>query len=204
MRKRGALIHTGRQGFSLLELLVTLAIMIVLLTLMYGKSSQVYQRQQKAACRENLQTLHVGLQLYANDHTEAYPSVAGATRSEVPLALLIPQYLNTTQPFLCPGTKLPPIPEGTPLTRSSISYAYYMGLRSVDSTQPLLSDTQVNTQPKLSGAILFSTDGKGLGNNHDRFGGNLLFVDGRTEETRPKSSLVLTQAAGVILLNPVP
>ena len=197
MRKRGASIQRGTQGFSLLELLVTLAILIVLLTLMYGKSSQIYQRQQKAACRENLQTLHVGLQLYADDHADAYPSVAGASSSEAPLALLIPQYLSTTQPFLCPGTKLPPIPEGTPLTRSSISYAYFMGLRSTDSTQPLLSDAQVDTRLKLSGSLLFSTDGKGLGNNHDRFGGNVLFVDGRTEETRPKSGLVLTQAFGV-------
>lgn len=189
-------------GFSLIEMLVTLAVLLILVSLMYGKSSATFQRRQKAACRDRLLTLHVALQLYANDHAGAFPQVSGATRPEQPLALLLPQFLSTTEPFVCPGTKRAAIPEGTALAQSSISYAYYMGQKSSSANQPLLSDAQVDGSSKPRGARLFSPDGKGPGSNHDRFGGNVLFVDGHAEESPSKSSLVLTQSDGVILLNP--
>ena len=65
-----------------------------------------------------------------------------------------------------------------------------------------MSDSQVDTQSKAAGQLVFSSTGKPPGNNHDKSGGNVLFSDGRVERTPPNAafSLVLTQ--GVVLLNP--
>jgi prepilin-type N-terminal cleavage/methylation domain-containing protein len=194
----------AESGFSLIEMLVTLAILVILVVMTTSSGSKGFQRQQKEACRQHLQTLYVGLGLYAGDHEGRFPALTNAVSPETPLALLMPQYVSTTEPFICPGTKKDPIPEGVPLTKRRISYAYYMGRSSSDATLPLLSDAQLDSGAKEAGQRVFSKDGSGPGNNHHRYGGNILFGDGRTEETGAETSFALPTGPGVILLNPSP
>lgn len=194
----------GNRGFSLIELLITSALLIVLASMMLSKGSKSFQQRQKVVCREQLLTLHVGLQLYATEHEGRYPVVTEANSSESPLALLLPKYVSTTQPFICPGTKRDAIPEGRKLTDYSISYAYYMGRTRMEGAMPLLTDAQINPDDKKARDPIFSSDGKGRGNNHDKYGGNVLFADGRAEEMRAKTSIDLSAGNGVRLLNPKP
>jgi prepilin-type processing-associated H-X9-DG protein len=79
-----------------------------------------------------------------------------------------------------------------------------MGRQAADAQEALMSDKQLDTQPKNAGQYVFSSTGKPPGNNHHKYGGNFLFCDGRLELTpaRAPFSLVLTQ--GVVLLNPKP
>src|SRR5436190_817585 len=51
---------------------------------------------------------------------------------------------------------------------------------------------------------LFSLDGKKPGNNHHKYGGNFLFVDGRLEMSNAKAPFPLPLTNGVVLLNPRP
>jgi prepilin-type N-terminal cleavage/methylation domain-containing protein/prepilin-type processing-associated H-X9-DG protein len=190
-----------QSAFSLLELLVTVAIILILTTMYWGANSPSRRQQQKAACQKNLLSINTALQIFANDHSGIFPDTAGARTSEEALDELVPRYTADTSIFVCPSSKDSTPPAGEPIRKRQISYAYYMGRRS-DSTDALLSDRQVDEQAKTAGQFAFSTTGKGPGSNHGKSGGNFLFGDGRVEWTPPQVpfSIVLTQ--GVVLLNP--
>jgi type II secretory pathway pseudopilin PulG len=189
-------------AFSLLEMLITLALVLVLVTMYWGYRSPSNQRRQQENCRKNLQKIYVALEIYADEHGGKFPTVPGAHTSAEALNLLVPRYTADTATFICPGSKDSPLPSGETLFQRKISYAYYMGRRKTDAQEALMSDKQVNTQAKSAGQIVFSPDGKPPGNNHHRYGGNILFCDGRTEFSPASSAFSLGLTQGVVLLNP--
>lgn len=204
-RPRGLLSPPSfASAFSLLELLIVVALILLLTTLMWGSRSPNRQRQQREACQHNLEKLSVALSIYANDHTGAFPLNPAAQYSEEALADLVPRYTVDTARFICPGSKDPPLPAGEPFRQRRISYAYFMGLNSTNLQSALMSDWQVNDQPKLPNAFAFSSSGQPPGNNHGKDGGNFLFVDGRVEFSPPATPLSLGPTQGVVLLNPRP
>jgi len=191
-------------GFSLIELLVVLALMIILTTMMWGFGSESHQHAAQRACRQNLEKIYVSLQIYANDFSDRLPATTNAQTSEEPLSLLVPHYTVDTSIFICPGSKDAALPSGVSFANRKISYTYYLGQRLGDAQQPLMSDRQVNTEPKRTGDQVFSTNGKPPGNNHHKYGGNFLFGDGHAELTPPQLSFSLVTTQGVVLLNPKP
>lgn len=197
-------VTSAESGFSLVELLIVLALMVILTVMMWGFTSESHQHAAQRACRQNLEKIYVALQIYANDFGGKLPENTNATRSEEPLSLLVPRYTADTSIFICPGSKDSPLPSGVSFTNRKISYAYYMGQRLGDAQQALMSDWQVNTLPKKAGDLAFSATGKPPGNNHYKYGGNFLFCDGHTELTPPELTFSPVITNGVELLNPKP
>ncbi len=191
-------------GFSLIELLVVLALMIILTTMMWGFKSESRQHAAQRACQQNLEKIYVALQIYANDFSGRLPANTNAQTSDAALDALVPHYTVDTSIFICPGGKDSPLPSGVSFAGRKISYAYYMGQHLGDAQQPLMSDRQVNTLPKRSGDQVFSTNGKPPGNNHHKYGGNFLFGDGHADLTPPQLAFSLVTTQGVVLLNPRP
>ncbi len=189
-------------AFSLVEMLITLALMLIMLVMFYGFGSRSHQQQQKKACQKNLQKIFVALQIFATDHDGAFPAAPAAETSEAPLALLVPQYTTDAGSFVCPGSKDASLPSGESFARRRSSYAYFMGRRAADAQEVLMTDKQVNTQPKNTGDPVFSNTGKPPGNNHHKYGGNYLFGDGRMDMGPPAAPFSLTWTQGVVLLNP--
>jgi prepilin-type N-terminal cleavage/methylation domain-containing protein len=198
-RKRNA-----PRGFSLVELLITLALMVVLTTMMWGFASAKHQRNQKQLCADNLQKIYLAMQIYANDFGGKLPQNTNAVTSEEVLDELVPKYTADTSIFICPGGRDSQIPSGEPLIKHKISYAYYMGNRLDTPQIVLMSDRQVNTEPKHAGEFVFSTNGKPPGNNHHKYGGNFLFSDGSVQASGPQLTFSLVFTQGVVLLNPKP
>jgi len=170
----------------------------------YGFASGKHQRNQKERCADNLQKIYLALQIYANDFHGALPVVANAATSEQPLELLVPKYSADTTIFICPGGRDNEIPSGLPLTKAKISYAFYMGRKLDDPQKVLMSDRQVDTEPKRMGEIVFSLDGKSPGNNHHKYGGNFLLADGSVQNSGPQITFSLAGQPGIMLLNPKP
>ena len=195
---------SAKSGFTLVELLVVLALMIILTVMMWGFTSESHQHAAERACQQNLEKIYVALQIYANDYSGQLPVVTNVQTSEAPLSLLVPRYTADTSIFICPGSKDSPLPSGVPFAHRTISYAYYMGQRLGDAQQPLMSDWQVNTLPKNAGDLIFSATGKPPGNNHYKYGGNILFCDGHVELAPPRLPFSLVTTNGVVLLNPKP
>ncbi len=190
-------------AFSLLELLLTVAIILILTTLYWGPSKASRQRALQASCQKNLQKLYIAMSLYADDARGRFPVVPGARTSADALDPLVPRYTSDTSVFICPASKDSEPPSGGSIRNHRISYAYYMG-RSPTNQQVLLTDRQVNTQAKTAGQLVFSPDGKPPGNNHRQFGGNLMYCDGHVELSPPDAAVPLPLSAGETLLNPEP
>jgi prepilin-type processing-associated H-X9-DG protein len=189
----------------LVELLIVMFIIIVLYTLYLGGGTRGYQARQLKNCEKNLETIYVALQTWANDNSNSFPALAGAATSEPVLSQLIPRYTTGSGFFICPGSKDSALADTQSFASRRISYAYYMGRSSKDTAdQPLLTDRQVNTNAKSIGQPLFSADGKKPGNNHNKYGGNVMFCDGSVQSSPPAAAFNLTNAPGVALLNPRP
>jgi prepilin-type N-terminal cleavage/methylation domain-containing protein/prepilin-type processing-associated H-X9-DG protein len=193
-----------RSGFSLIELLITLALMCIMAAMLYGFGSRSHQRSQQKLCADNLQKIHLAMQIYANDFHGALPQNTNAVTSEGVLDELVPKYTADTSIFICPGGRDAQIPSGEPLRDHKISYAYFMGRRLETPQAPLMSDRQINAEPKRAGEMVFSPDGKSPGNNHHKFGGNFLLCDGSVEFSPAQLTFSLAVAPGVVLLNPKP
>ncbi len=170
-----------RDAHSLLEILITVALIMVMYVMMFGPSTKFHQTQQMTKCARNLQHLHVALNIYAGDHDGMFPAS---------LTELVPRYTADTAIFICPGKR-------------NSGYAYYRGRSAKDGADAaLMSDAQVNDRPKLQHELVFSDDGKAPGNNHRKFGGNILFCDGHMTTSEPHSGQILPFSEPVTLVNP--
>ena len=193
------------RGFSLVELLCVLVVLIILSTMLNNRLSGSRRRTNQELCRKNLQTIYLALTIYANDNQGSFPFLSAAAGSAGPLSLLLPRSTTETAMFICPGSNDKPLPEGESFAQRRISYAYYMGRKTNNSAgEVILSDWQVNTLAKTKGRPLFSPDGKKPGNNHGMDGGNLLLGNGGVVTSGPAAARDLPVPPGVTLLNPQP
>ena len=144
----------------------------------------------------------MALTIYANDHNTKFPDNPAARTSEEALDCLVPRYTSDTSIFICPGSKDSSLPSGESFRKRNISYAYYMGRRASDAQEVLMSDRQVDTKARSVGDSAFSLTGKPPGNNHRKFGGTFLFLDGHVESSPAHVRVAIPLPEGVVLLNP--
>jgi prepilin-type N-terminal cleavage/methylation domain-containing protein/prepilin-type processing-associated H-X9-DG protein len=189
-------------GFSLLELLVVIALIVILTTLFWGSNSGSKTKKLRLDCENNLQKIYTALEVFANEHELKFPEKSAARVSTEPLDVLVPRYASDNSIFICPASKDAPLPQGASLQKQTISYAYYMGRKSKEPGDVLMSDKQVDTQSKAAGQLVFSSSGRPPGNNHGKEGGNLLFCDGHVQHSPPNASVALSLPQNVVLLNP--
>jgi prepilin-type N-terminal cleavage/methylation domain-containing protein/prepilin-type processing-associated H-X9-DG protein len=176
-------VQFGRRqaGFTYIELLVTMVIVVALYAVVLGPSEAAKRRKEMAQCAENLRKLHLTLGLYATEHDGAFPNVRGARRTEDALRILAPQYTTDATFLACPV--------------KSGGYSYVMGLKK-DAGDALLAADRLGGVKFRQGSALFAGDG-----NHGDSGGNLLFVDGHLE-TGGIAPRDLTLPSGTVLLRP--
>lgn len=191
-----------RRAFSLLELLLVVAILVLLTTLYWTPNSGSRQRALQAACQRNLQKQGLALLIYAKDNNGRFPALRSASRSEQAFELLVPRYTSDSSVFICPASKDSVPGPSVSLTNARVSYAYYMGRGASNAQDVVVTDAQLNTEAKVAGELIFSPDGKAPGNNHEKSGGNLLFSDGHADSSPPRAGFALPLRTGERLLNP--
>ena len=108
----GAASRLRRCAFSLVELLVVIALILVLTTLYWGSTTNNRGKQSQAACQQNLEKIYIALEIYANEHESKFPASAAARTSEEALNALVPHYTADTSLFICPGSKDQPLASG--------------------------------------------------------------------------------------------
>jgi prepilin-type N-terminal cleavage/methylation domain-containing protein len=195
--------HTLSEGaFSLIELLVVLALIVILTFLSASRFTTSARKRELAACGNNLQKIYLALSLYRGDNG-AYPVLPEAQSAAEPLSLLVPKCTTDTEIFICPGSGDKPLPESVPFNKGRISFDYYMGrATNGDPHDIILSDWQVDALPKERGRPIFSLDGKKPGNNHEAVGGNLMSCGGAVVFSPPKAVQDVLFPSTVKLLGP--
>ncbi len=95
-----------RYAFTLIELLVVIAIVSTLAAILFPVFAQTHERARMAACLSNMRQLATGMQMYAQDHDEAFVFTANydvpAPGRPIWTALLHP-YVKNEGIFRCPS-----------------------------------------------------------------------------------------------------
>ncbi|MFA7345650.1 MAG: prepilin-type N-terminal cleavage/methylation domain-containing protein [Terrimicrobiaceae bacterium] len=65
----------GRGGFTLIEILVVVAIIGILSSMMLPKIAKIQERAQSVACVNNLRQIGIGVLSYVGEHDNEYPVV---------------------------------------------------------------------------------------------------------------------------------
>ncbi len=68
-----------QKAFSLVELLIVLAVLAILITFTLTGMSQLTDFRNKTSCLSHLKHLHAAISNYANDHNNCFPAAYGKT-----------------------------------------------------------------------------------------------------------------------------
>ncbi len=91
-------IQQKRRGFTLVEILVVLAIIMSLAALLFPVFARVRENGRKASCQSNLKQLALSVQEYVADHGHRYPSINGFREALSP-------YVKSEEIYYCPSQK---------------------------------------------------------------------------------------------------
>jgi prepilin-type N-terminal cleavage/methylation domain-containing protein len=135
----------SRRAFSLLELLITIAIIALLAALLLPAISRAKESGRRVACLNNVRQINLALQLYADENEGSFP--AYSTTQHWP-AQLLTQYKNLAV-LVCPTDRAPTSAAGPGVMAADAAARSYV----VNGFQdPGVSDyTQENWSGFLSG-----------------------------------------------------
>ncbi len=120
-----------RNGFTLVELLVVVAIIGLLFGFLTSGVQVARRKASQAKCANNLRQIGIALQLYAGDHGERFPAS---------LDDLYPSYIDNLETFVCPASG-----QAAPASASAGGYSYVGGLTtSESSTTAIATDAAAN------------------------------------------------------------
>jgi prepilin-type N-terminal cleavage/methylation domain-containing protein/prepilin-type processing-associated H-X9-DG protein len=99
-----------RRGFTLTELLVTIAVVVVIAGIAWPVSNAMIGRSRQAACLGKLRAIGTALELYLQEHHQRYPEIEAmrGTRADgdAVLEVVLEPYLGErSDVFHCPADK---------------------------------------------------------------------------------------------------
>lgn len=133
-----------RAGFTLLELLSAVMVVVLLAGLLYPVGSSAIRKGQASKCTSNLRQIGMALQAYAGENNNSFPKLSGGSGQDWDQAAITP-YLPSrpdgrqNKAFICPAAKYKGWPNSD-LSRTYMATDCLKGLNSAG--QPLDSYTE--------------------------------------------------------------
>ena len=98
-----------KNGFTLVEILVTMVIIVVLSAIAVPVSLSMVEKSRQATCVGNLRQIGAGLQMYLGDHRDILPELAlgrASKNSDEPvIETVLLEYVESEDVFHCPSDK---------------------------------------------------------------------------------------------------
>lgn len=97
-------------AFTLVELLVVMAIVGVLASLLLPAAARMTGRARSTACRSNLHQIGIGLRLYLDDHGNRFPIMINRSRGALPVPtnsveIVLGSRLGNRRVLRCPSDR---------------------------------------------------------------------------------------------------
>lgn len=174
-----------RMAFTLVELLVVVAIIAIIAALLLPTLGRAKRAAQTTACISNLRQLGIALTLYVQDNSDRLPSCAllPSVNSNLPaITLPLLPYLKNKEVFRCP-------PDQVTFQSEQTSYEWNMYLNgaSYDHPEDWSPATQVIVQTIFGGRLntpLLSDAEANHPKSANRTGKNSLYFEGRVEKSK--------------------
>ena len=116
----------GRRAFTLAELLVTVAILALLISLLVPYAGRAMEKARLTACRKHLRNVSVGLAAYLDDHDDALPVAEQLDNPHADLLGSLCGPYVAGEDFYCPSQTDPRLCYSQDnLDACSIGYFYY-------------------------------------------------------------------------------
>ncbi|MBM3892058.1 MAG: type II secretion system protein [Verrucomicrobia bacterium] len=181
----------ARRGFTLVELLVVITIIGLLASMVLVGMPMIRERGSRAHCSNNLKQIWMTLNSYAQDNEDRLPYTGAAGDSaNKHFGLMLPRWLRDERIFICRSAstrgyradgRIDEEPQGMARTESlkpgenCYAYAFNLGGPATQDS-PLACD-----QLAMTGLNNQGWKRVGMGSNHGKDGGNVLYMDGHVE-----------------------
>ncbi|MDD5208377.1 MAG: type II secretion system protein [Elusimicrobiales bacterium] len=92
-----------RRGFTLIELMIVVAIIGILAAIAVPKFAELVRKSKEGALRGNLSSIRAALRIYYADNEAVFPVCAHSSNSSVLTDSLVPKYLKEVPAIAVPG-----------------------------------------------------------------------------------------------------
>ncbi len=104
-RRCGMQRSVSRKGFTLIEILVVIAIIAILAAILFPAFASARKSAQRISCGSNLRQLGNMIGMYTQQNSEQFPYIDASSATPVtPITVLLAPYSRDAGLYLCPST----------------------------------------------------------------------------------------------------
>ena len=193
--------NRNERAFTLVEMLVVIAIIAVLAALLLPALTRGKQRAQRVECIGNLKEMGTAFQMFAHDHQGKFPmqtpQAEGGSQEYVTAGTYIPgpfyfsfrhlqalaNELVVPRILVCPADRErePALSFGV-LQNSNVSYFVGVGADFNTPSSVLAGDRNITSDVDATGSLLYGGRGLSWTKEMHFFKGNILFSDAHVEQ----------------------
>ncbi len=110
-------VRSKKQGFTLVEILVVIAIVVLLAALIFPVFNRARNAARTATCASNLKQIGLAFRLYTEDYRGLHPAFMPVTNPDCGWAEKIYPYTRSTAVFSCPSYEYGEFRPGCPASK---------------------------------------------------------------------------------------